>query len=157
MLYEINTAIHDMAKKIEDMELSLATLSELRYSGYSEIKPFDAALRHQSRRYVSRLESIKTSIQNSETSLRNSLELLKTYLESEQRISAERSTRAIGILSLIFAAFGITDTISNFYIYYLEHRSMPTLLEAITSFGITMIWPIVFLLVAYYFYLKRKW
>lgn len=157
MLYEINTKIHDVEKRIEDMELALTSLSELPMEGYGKFKSITITLRYHSNRDLAQLKAIKTGIQNSETSLRNSLELLKTYLESEQRVSAERSTRALGILSLIFAAFGITDTISNFYIYYLEHRSIPTLFEAIVSFGITMIWPVVFLLAAYYFYLKRKW
>lgn len=156
-VYSMDSDLTKIEVLREEMEYLLEPFRPLKRGDGTIVESMTEGVMRESRAYIRRLEGLKKALHNSEASLRNSLDLLNTYMESEQRISAERSTRALGILSLIFAAFGITDTISNFYIYYLQNPTTPTLIEAITSFGITMIWPVMFLIVAYYLYLRRKW
>lgn len=108
---------------------------------------------------VSSFQSLVNDLHNSESSMRNSLNLLKTYMESEQRATAARSGRAVNLLTIIFAAYGITDTISNFVVYYLQDRYMTGFSVGLTLllFLLTMIFPTLLLVFAYFFYLRRKW
>ncbi len=156
-IYDVNSILSYISVLRSEINNATANIHDMTDLEGAEVYSLKIAIDTDMENIHGTIDQKKQSLLNSESSMHNSLELLKTYLESEQRMSAARSTRALGLLSLIFAAFGITDTISNFYIYYLDNQSLPALQETLAGFGITMIWPVFFLYFAYYFYLKRKW
>jgi len=67
---------------------------------------------------------LRDDVNNTQSTLRNSLDVLRTYLEHQQKKVADRQGRTLFIFTLIFAAFGIADALSNLLAYYLTDRTL---------------------------------
>lgn len=103
-------------------------------------------------------ESLKLEIETTQVSLRNTVEVLKTFLEGKQRQSSTYSSKTLGLLTIVFACFVFIDMISNFYTYYLgSNRTVDDFSETIIAMIITL-WPSLIMFVFLYFIvLKKMW
>jgi hypothetical protein len=102
-------------------------------------------------------QSLRQELDNAQSTLRNTVEVIRTFLESKQRTASEESGRRINLLVIIFACFGLADALGNFVVYYLqtENRTFDDFITAMSYFFITML-PLVFVVILLYFgYFKR--
>ncbi len=99
------------------------------------------------------LENLKTELEYTQRTLRNAVDVLKTFLEEKQRkISAESGNR-INTLVIIFACFGLADALGNFVIFYLQGGEG---LTAMLWFTVTMVPLVLILAVVYFGFIKTR-
>ncbi len=117
-----------------------------------EFKRFSEQVNHA-------FESLKLEIESTQQSLRNTVDVLKTFLEGKQRQESSRSGKTLGLLTIVFACFVFVDMISNYVIYVLESnpRSYEVISETIIAMIVTL-WPSLIMFVFLYFIvLKKMW
>ncbi|UCH88130.1 MAG: hypothetical protein JSV49_07635 [Thermoplasmata archaeon] len=103
-------------------------------------------------------ESLKLDIEATQTSLRNTVDILKTFLEGKQRQSSQRSSKTLGLLTVVFACFVFIDMISNYFIFYLESTRTSEEFSEMVIFMIITLWPSLLMFVLLYFvFLKKMW
>jgi hypothetical protein len=116
-----------------------------------EFKQFSEQVTHS-------FESLKLDIETTQTSLRNTVDVLKTFLEGKQRQTASRSGKSLGLLTVVFACFVFIDMISNFLIYYLESTRTVEKFSETIIFMIIALWPSVLMfIILYFFFLRKIW
>jgi hypothetical protein len=98
-------------------------------------------------------ENLKTELEHTQSTLRNAVDVLKTFLEEKQRKISEASSKRINTLVIIFACFGLADALGNFVIFYLQGGAG---LVAIIWFIITMLPLILIITVVWFGFLKFR-
>jgi hypothetical protein len=98
-------------------------------------------------------ENLKTETEHTQSTLRNAVDVLKTFLEEKQRKISEASSKRINALVIIFACFGLADALGNFVIFYLQGGAG---LVAIIWFVITMLPLILIIAVVWFGFLKFR-
>lgn len=98
-------------------------------------------------------ENLKTELEHTQSTLRNAVDVLKTFLEEKQRKISEASSKRINALVIIFACFGLADALGNFVIFYLQGGAG---LVAIIWFIITMLPLILIIAVVWFGFLKFR-
>jgi len=103
-------------------------------------------------------ESLKLEIESTQISLRNTVDVLKTFLEGKQRQSSTRSSKTLGLLTIVFACFVFIDMISNYFIFFLESERSYTVVSEVIIAMIVTLWPSLIMFVFLYFIvLKKMW
>jgi hypothetical protein len=114
-----------------------------------EFKRFSEQVTHS-------FESLKIEIEGTQTSLSNTVDVLKTFLEGKQRQSSSQSGKILGLLTIVFACFVFIDMLSNFFIFYLEsERTVVELSEMVIFMIITLMVPMIMFVILYFGYLKK--
>jgi hypothetical protein len=98
-------------------------------------------------------ENLKNELEHTQTTLRNAVDVLKTFLEEKQRKISEASSKRINTLVIIFACFGLADALGNFVIFYLQGGAG---MVAIIWFVITMLPLILIIAVVWFGFLKFR-
>jgi hypothetical protein len=111
----------------------------------SEFKQISSSVNHN-------FQNLKIDLEHSQSTIRNTVDILKTFLESEQRIVSQKSSEAINWIVIVFAGLGLADALGNFVIFYLQGGKW---YEAMFWFFFIMIILIVVIVVLYFWYFKR--
>ena len=99
------------------------------------------------------LDNLKTELEHTQSTLRNAVDVLKTFLEVKQRKISAESGRRINTLVIIFACFGLADALGNFVIFYLQGGEG---LTAMLWFTMTMVPLVLILAVVYFVFIKTR-
>jgi hypothetical protein len=99
-----------------------------------------------------KFQNLKLELDHSQSTIRNTVDILKTFLESEQRSVSQRSSEAINWIVIVFAGLGLADALGNFVIFWLEGGSG---FEAMFYFSIIMMVLIIVVVTLYFWYFKR--
>jgi hypothetical protein len=118
----------------------------------SEIKSLNEVFKQLSDSINYNFQNLKIELEHSQTTIRNTVEILKTFLESEQRIVTQKSSEAINWIVIVFAGLGLADALGNFVVYYLQGGSG---FQATLWFFIIMI-PLLMIVVVLYFWFFKK-
>jgi hypothetical protein len=97
-------------------------------------------------------QNLKLELDHSQSTIRNTVDILKTFLESEQRMVSQRSGEAINWIVIVFAGLGLADALGNFVIFWLEGGSG---FKAMLMFSVIMMVLIIVIVVLYFWYFKR--
>lgn len=146
------------SKKLEK-SFSLLVLDGLKET--DDFRDIIPSILDETRRFAQNVETnfvnLRDDIHSAQSNLSNAIEVLKTFLESKQRTTSEKSERAINRLTIIFLCFGLADSISNFVIYYLEKgASMTAAREAVIWLSIVLGLLLVFASLAILIIYRKK-
>ncbi len=97
-------------------------------------------------------QNLKVELEQSQSTIRNTVDILKTFLESEQRTVSQKSGEAISWIVIVFAGLGLADALGNFVIFWLQGGSG---FQAMFWFLIIMIILIIVIVTLYFWYFKR--
>jgi len=148
--YYLNKTSNSLGLEPSKNPLSLEKTEHV--SLMEEFKQFSEQVNHA-------FESLKLEIESTQQSLRNTVDVLKTFLEGKQRQESTRSGKTLGLLTIVFACFVFVDMISNYIIYILESdtRSYEVVSETIIAMIITL-WPsLIMFIFLYFIVLKKMW
>ncbi len=118
----------------------------------SEIKSLNEVFKQLSDSINYSFQNLKIELEHSQTTIRNTVEILKTFLESEQRIVTQKSSEAINWIVIVFAGLGLADALGNFVVYYLQGGSG---IRAMIWFFIIMIPLLMIVLILYFWFFKK--
>ena len=118
----------------------------------SEIRSLSSEFKQLGNTINYNFQNLKIELDHSQSTIRNTVDILKTFLESEQRIVSQRSGEAINWIVIVFAGLGLADALGNFVIFWLEGGSW---YQAIIWFFVIIITLILIIVVLYFWYFKR--
>ncbi len=118
----------------------------------NQIQPLSNELKQLSDFINHNFQNLKIELDHSQSTIRNTVDILKTFLESEQRIVSQRSSEAINWIVIVFAGLGLADALGNFVIFYLEGGKW---YQAMFWFFFIMIILIIVVVTLYFWYFKR--
>jgi hypothetical protein len=150
MLHELNRNFDKLGAVLGLRKIEPTSAGEVEAfpSLFDELKAYLAGI-------LFSFQNLRNDLSNSQTNLRNTVEVLRTSLESKQRTTSEITSRVLAILAIIFACFGIAEVIGEVLPYYLAKQTfiagVLTFLAIIFSLAISLV---VFLFL-YHGYLKR--
>jgi hypothetical protein len=117
-----------------------------------EIQPLSEEFKQVSDFINHNFQNLKIELDHSQSTIRNTVDILKTFLESEQRIVSQRSGEAINWIVIVFAGLGLADALGNFVIFYLEGGEW---YQAMFWFFFIMIILIIVVVTLYFWYFRR--
>jgi hypothetical protein len=118
----------------------------------NEIPSLNGELKQLSNSIDFNFKNLKIELDHSQTTIGNTVDILKTFLESEQRIVSQKSSEAINWIVIVFAGLGLADALGNFVIFWLEGGSW---FSAMFWFFIIIITLILVIVTLYFWYFKR--
>ncbi len=153
VLARVNYQRHDAAMNIEK-SISNLGLSPIKYVAETgkEITSLSLDLKQFSESINYYFQNLKLELDHSQSTIRNTVDILKTFLESEQRIVSQKVGELFNWIVIVFAGLGLADALGNFVIFVLEGGSV---YEAIFWFFIIL--SVLFLIVVtLYFWIFRR-
>ncbi len=117
-----------------------------------EIQSFSGELKKLADSIDYNFQNLKIELDHSQTTIRNTVEILKTFLESEQRIVTQKSSEAINWIVIVFAGLGLADALGNFVVFYLQGGSG---FQAMVWFFIVMLPLLLIVVILYILFFKR--
>jgi hypothetical protein len=153
ILAKANYQRQDAAMNIEKMTSTLG-LTPIKYyiETEKEISSLGLELKQFSKSVNYYFQNLKDELDHSQTTIRDTVDILKTFLESEQRIVSQKSSEAINWIVIVFAGLGLADALGNFVIFWLEGGSP---YQAMFWFFIILITLIIIIVTLYMWYFKR--
>ena len=143
----------DATIKMEKLSQTLGlTPIPLSTETNTEVPSLNGELKQLSNSIDFNFQSLKIELEQSQTTIRNTVDILKTFLESEQRIVSQKSSEAINWIVIVFAGLGLADALGNFVIYWLEGGSW---FSAMFWFFVIIIILILVIVTLYFWYFKR--
>lgn len=94
-------------------------------------------------------QMLRDDVNNTQTTLRNSLEVLRTFIEHQQRKLSDKQSKMLTLLTFVFACFGIADALSNLLAYYVSERTMDAMVWTVGAFVFSMLFSLGVFLVMY--------
>jgi hypothetical protein len=153
ILAKANYQRQDAAMNIEKMTSTLG-LTPIKYyiETEKEISSLGLELKQFSKSVNYYFQNLKDELDHSQTTIRDTVDILKTFLESEQRFVSQKSSEAINWIVIVFAGLGLADALGNFVIFWLEGGSP---YQAMFWFFIILITLIIIIVTLYMWYFKR--
>ena len=153
VLAKANYQRHEATMNIEKMTLTMG-LTQIKYLGGSdkEIASLGLELKQFSKSINYYFQNLKLELDHSQTTIKNTVDIIKTFLESEQRIVSQKSSEAINWIVIVFAGLGLSDALGNFVIFWLEGGNA---FQAMVWFFIILVTLIMIIVTLYMWYFKR--
>jgi hypothetical protein len=131
-------------KKLEVAEMDTQPVSSL----------FDEFLRYADSVNVS-YQRLRDDVNNTQSTLRNALDVLRTFIEHQQRKLSDRQSKMLFLLTMVFAAFGIADALSNLLAYYLSDLTMKGAIYTALAFSFSIVVSLLGFLIFYFAFIKK--
>jgi len=147
--YDRQEAVNNIEKISQTLGLTPITLL---METNDEIPSLSTEFKQLSDSINYKFQNLKLELDHSQSTIRNTVDILKTFLESEQRSVSLRSGEAINWIVIVFAGLGLADALGNFVIFWLEGGSG---FEAMVWFSIIMMVLIIVVVVLYFWYFRR--
>lgn len=108
-----------------DRITSTLRLTPIKYVGETkkEIPSLGLEFKQFSETINYEFQNLKLELDHSQSTLRNTVDILKTFLESEQRIVSQKMGELFNWIVIVFAGLGLADALGNFVIFVLEGGS----------------------------------
>ncbi len=153
VLAKINYQRHEATLNIEKMT-TIMGLTPIKYHGETdkEISSLGLELNQFSKSINYYFQNLNLELDHSQTTIRNTVDILKTFLESEQRSVSQKSSEAINWIVIVFAGLGLSDALGNFVIFWLEGGNA---YKAIFWFFVILVTLIIIVVTLYLWYFKR--
>lgn len=100
-------------------------------------------------------QMLRDDANNTQTTLRNSLDVLRTFIEHQQRKIADRQGKILYILTIVFACFGLADAITNVAAYFLMEQTLSALIGSTIAFLVSMLLSFGIFIIVYFAYVKK--
>lgn len=143
----------DATTKMEKLSQTLGlTPIPLSTETNNEIPSLNGELKQLSNSIDFNFQNLKIELEHSQTTIRNTVDILKTFLESEQRMVSQKSSEAINWIVIVFAGLGLADALGNFVIFWLEGGSW---FSAMFWFFVIIVTLILVIVTLYFWYFKR--
>ncbi len=144
---------HDLTQKIDEEMRTLGIDTTPYLIGQTNLSPVFEPHQKFGDKVKFLFDNLSNDVESSQSTLRNTIDVLRTFLESKQRAASEKQNRSLGMLSIAVAAMGLADAIGNFVIFYFETNDW---FRALVGSGITLmiLSPIILTLIV--FSLRRK-
>jgi hypothetical protein len=153
LLARVNYLRNDASMNIEKLTTTFG-LTQITYMGETnkEIPSLGLEFKHFSEAVSYNFQNLKVELDHSQTTIRNTVDILKTFLESEQRIVSQKVGELFNWIVIVFAGLGLADALGNFVIFVLEGGSVYD-----AMFWFFIILTVLFMvIVIMYFWLFKK-
>jgi hypothetical protein len=153
VLARVNYQRHEAASNIEKSTSNLG-LTPIKYVAETgkEITSLGLDLKQFSESINYYFQNLKLELDHSQSTIRNTVDILKTFLESEQRIVSQKVGELFNWIVIVFAGLGLADALGNFVIFVLEGGSIYD-----AMFWFFIILSVLFLIVVIlYFWIFRR-
>ena len=139
------TMVERMTLELGLVPMTLPTETNKETSSLSlEFKQFSASIN-------TNFQNLTVELEHTQSTIRNTVDILKTFLESEQRVVSQKSSEAINWIVIVFAGLGLADALGNFVIFWLQGGSA---YQAISWFFIIMIVLFTVIITLYFWYFR---